>query len=68
MTSTELKLLGLKTLADSHLRALQSIVDAAIELTADPDKDHGHTSDWIWNSRDQRSPAKILDLTAKKHQ
>ncbi len=61
MTNTELQLLGLKTLADVHTKALEDIKRAALELTGEPDP-HGHTSDWIYDALDTRTPEQILNL------
>lgn len=67
MTNTELQLLGLKTLANTHTKALHDIKRAALELTGESDE-FGHTSDWIYDLSDDRTPARILEITMAENE
>lgn len=60
----DLKLRGLKALADQHERDLRRIIDTARELTGDEDE-YGVTSDWLRDPDDQRSPSAVIALVLK---
>ena len=64
MTDLELKLLGLKTLADEHSRRLEEIDRATCRLLGVAG--NGHASDWIYDNRDTRTPEEIIKLASVK--
>lgn len=55
-----LELIGLWTLARSLNAQLNSVVDAAVAITGDPDGRSGHTSDWLYSAEGHEHGIKEL--------
>ncbi len=64
--SKEIKLVGLRAIADHHNKMLESIVAAAVEITKEPDGAMGHTADFIYGGGTFSSEAELLTHAKKE--
>ncbi len=49
--TTELKLLGLQTLAERHMRMLKELEEAVCEITGEPLATSGYSADFVWGEQ-----------------
>lgn len=66
MNDDELKLLGLRALAQHHIKTISDIEKAAMAITGET-MAHGHTADWIWGENFM-SVRELIDYIHKDNQ